>query len=91
MKVLIEVQYIHYNTNSLNQGSFPINSFEYEINPDQAAAVSAIRFIRELKREHPGMKIRKVSYNTIDITKIVIDEIKRLDDEIIYGPDDLPF
>ncbi|MCV9884690.1 hypothetical protein [Metabacillus halosaccharovorans] len=91
MKVHIEVKYIHYDTLSLQQGSFPVDSFEYEINPDQAAADSAIRFIRELQRVHSGMQIRKVSYNSIDITEIVKNEIKRLDDEIIYGSDDLPF
>lgn len=91
MKVLIEVYYIHYNTNCLNQGNFPVNSLEYEINPNQAAAVSAIRFIRDLQREHTGMQIRKVSYNSIDITDIVKDQIKRLDDEILNGPDNLPF
>lgn len=91
MKVHIEVRYIHYDTQCLNQGSFPVDSFEYEVNPDQAAAVSAIRFIRELQREFPTMELTQVSYNTKDITEIVKSEIKRIDNEIIYGSDDLPF
>ena len=91
MKVHIEVRYIHYGTNCLNQGSFPVDSFEYEINPNQASAVSAIRYIRELQRQFPTMKLTNVSYNTIDITEIVKSEIKRLYDEIIYGQDNLPF
>ena len=91
MKVHIEVHYIHYDTHCLQQGSFPVDSFEYEVNPDQAATVSAIRFIRELRRQYPTMQIKKVSYNTIDITDIVKDGIKRIDDEIIYGTDNLPF
>lgn len=91
MKVHIEVRYIHYDTQCLDQGSFPVDSFEYKINPDQAAAVSATRFVRELRRLYPTMKLSNVSYNTIDITEIVKGEIKRLDYEIIYGQDNLPF
>jgi len=92
MKVLIEVHYIHYDTPSLQQGDFPVDSFEYEISPDRAAAVSAIIFIKELQRIHSGMQIRKVCYNSLDITDLVKSEIKRLDDEILNGPlDDVPF
>lgn len=91
MKVHIEVHYIHYDTKCLQQGNFEVNSFEYEINPDLAAAVSAILFIRDLQREHTGMQIRKVSYNSIDITEHVLGELKRLNDEILNGPLDVPF
>ena len=63
MKVHIEVHYIHYDTKCLQQGSFPVDSFEYEIDPNKIAAVSAILFIRDLLREHTGMQIRKVIYN----------------------------
>ena len=86
MKVLIEVHYIHYDTKCLQQGNFPVNSFEYEVNPDQAATESAIRFIKELRREFPGMRAYKVVYNSIDITELVLNDLKRIDDEIWNGP-----
>lgn len=60
IKVHIEVRYIHYEMKYLNQGSFPVQSLEYEINPDQAAALSAIHFIKEIQRLKPTMELTNV-------------------------------
>lgn len=69
MKVLIQIHFTISGSKVLKRGDMKVNSFEYEINPDEAAAESAKRWISELQKEFPGMIIEKVVYNSTDITE----------------------
>ena len=80
MKVLIQIHFEVNGSKVLRRGDMSVNSFEYEINPDQAAAESAIRWIRDLQREFPSMKIDKVVYNMTDITEIVKDSLNKIEE-----------
>ncbi|HZH60689.1 MAG TPA: hypothetical protein VEY70_14165 [Metabacillus sp.] len=91
VKVLIQIHFEVNGSKVLRRGDISVNSFEYKIKPDNAAAESAIRYIKDLRREHPGMKVYKVVYKTIDITELVLKELKRIDDEILNDTYDVPF
>lgn len=71
VKILIQIYFLVEGSKVLKKADMNVDSFEYEINPDQAAAESAIRWITSIRREFSGMEVYKVVYNTTDITEIV--------------------
>ena len=74
MKVLIKVHYSYVSNSCMQKGNFPVNYRDYKLDPDKAAADSAVNWIKEIMKSFPDMEIEKVVYNEeIDITEKVND------------------
>jgi hypothetical protein len=55
----------------MQRGSFPVNPFEFEINPDKEAARVANEWIKQIRRENHVEKILEVNYDdNKDITEL---------------------
>jgi hypothetical protein len=72
MNITIKVIYRGYEARLMRRGSFPVNSFEFEIDPDQEAARVAYEWIKQIRREGHIEEIIEVFYNgENDITELV--------------------
>ena len=60
----------------MQKGVFPVKNKDYKIDPDRAAATSAIVFVRVIQKMFPEMKLQKVLYGEgIDITAFVEEKL----------------
>ena len=86
MMVHIELVYLGWDNTIMQKGNFPVDQRKFKEDPDYAAAEVALKWIREIRREHEVSKIIKVTYNKEhDITDLVKDLDTRIYDI------DLPF
>jgi hypothetical protein len=71
MMVLVQVHFLFNDIIVLKKSDLPVHPKNFKDNPDQAAAISANKWIRQLRMKFPKMEIYKVFYNTTDITKLI--------------------
>lgn len=64
MMVLVKVHFLLNDIMVLNRNDLPVHPKTFKDNPEQPAAISANKWIRQLKMEFPEMEIYKVLYNT---------------------------
>lgn len=71
MHITIKILYKGYSSRLMQRGSFPINQFEFEINPDKEAARVANEWIKQIRREVHINEILEVIYDdNKDITDL---------------------
>jgi hypothetical protein len=72
MHITIRIIYKGYSSRLMQRASFPVNAFEFEINPDKEAARVANEWIKQIRREIHVEEILEVIYDdNKDITELV--------------------
>jgi hypothetical protein len=70
LHITIRVIYKGYSSRLMQRASFPVNPFEFEIDPDKEAARVANQWINQIRREIHVEKILEVIYDNKDITNL---------------------
>lgn len=74
MNVLIEINYIGWESRISQKGNFAVDSWKFKEDPDWTVAAAALTWINKIRRENNVSKIINVTYNNEhDITNIVMD------------------
>jgi hypothetical protein len=63
MKILIKIHYTYRGVSALQRGYFPLK---------QSIPYTAYEWLEQLRRQMPGMKVKKVLHDEVDIT----DEVR---------------
>jgi hypothetical protein len=76
MNIHLEISFVGRSSGSLMSGSFPVRVSDYKKDPDKTAALTAMNWIRKIKREHGyniyEFELLKVTYDSKnDITEFV--------------------
>jgi hypothetical protein len=73
MNITIRIIYQGYTSRIMRRGSFPVDPFEFEVNPNQEAVRVAMEFLKMIRKEGHIEEILEVVYNgDKDITELVI-------------------
>jgi hypothetical protein len=77
VNITIRIIYQGYAARIMRRGSFSVDPFGFEVNPNQEAARVAIEFLKMIRKEGHIEEIIEVIYNgEHDITELVIEEDK---------------
>lgn len=72
MHITIKIIYKGYTSRIMRNAEFPVDPFEFEINPDKEAAGVAYEWYMQIRREQHVKEIISVEYNEKhDITELV--------------------
>ena len=75
MQILIAIDFIGRESEMGRAGSFPVDPFEFSIDPDREAARVAYRWVLKIRREMDVTKINTVTYNEAnDITHLILEK-----------------
>jgi len=62
MKILIKIHYTYRGVNALQRGYFPLK---------RSIPYTAYEWLKQLRRQMPGMKVNKILHDEVDITNEV--------------------
>lgn len=66
MKILIKIHYTYRGVNALQRGYFPLK---------RSISYTAYEWLKQLRRQMPGMKVKKILHDEVDIT----DEVRKIE------------
>lgn len=79
MQILIAIDFTGRESEMGRAGSFPVDPFEFSIDPDREAARVAYQWVLKIRQEIDVTKINQVTYNeTNDITQLIFEKDKEI-------------